>query len=138
MAYSKLQWRSSENRFEFSDDLYVDGDLIVSGVIYEGGAMKKKTLDWTGVVTGSTIWDPTPGKTWNLTCIVINATDDCTVTIFDDTNSTTNRIYKGKMAALQTVVIPLKPALPGGAADNILKLTTSAAGGQITVFGYET
>ena len=137
MASENLKWNESDARFEFSADLYVTGNLIVTGTVSEGGATVKKTLDWTGAVTGSTVWDPTGGTKFVLTQILLNATSDCTVTLFDQTDDTTNRIFKAGMAEMQSIVIPFKKPVESAAADNILKITTSASGGTITVYGYE-
>ena len=137
MSTENLKWDVAAGRFEFSNDLHITGDLIVTGTISEGGTAVKKTLDWTGAITGSTVWDPTGGTKFVLTNIFVNATADCTVTLFDQTDNTTNRIFKAEMADKQSIEIPFKKPLESATADNILKLTTSAAGGSITVVGYE-
>ena len=137
MSYKYLRWNTTNNRFELNSDVYITGDLILTGTISEGGTTVKKTKDWTGAITGSTVWDPTTGKKFVLTNILINATAACTITLFDGTDSTANRIFKAEMGAKQSIVIPFRKPLESAAVNNILKLTTSATGGQLTVIGYE-
>ena len=104
---------------------------------YISETLVKKTLDWAGAITGSTIWDPTAGKKFVIVNIIISCSAACTVTLFDNTDTTANRILKGYFAENGGLVSNFSQPIISSTADNILKITTSAAGGSVTVFGYE-
>ena len=112
-----------------------DGNIITTPYISK--TLIKKTYDWAGLVTAQTVWDPTGGKKFVITNIIISCSAACTVTIFDQTDDTTNRILKGYFAANGGLVSNFSQPIISSTADNILKITTSAAGGSLTVFGYE-
>ena len=67
----------------------------------------------------------------------MNCSAACTVTLFDHTDDTTNRIFKGSFAQYGGLVSNYTKPRISSTADNILKITTSAASGFITVTGYE-
>jgi hypothetical protein len=112
-------------------------DSIVARFFVDEQVFVSKTLDWAGAITGSTIWDPTTGTRFNITDIEIGCSAASTVTIFDETDDTTNRVCKFDLSQYGGVVITYRKVRRSAAVDNILKATCSAAGGYITVSGYE-
>jgi hypothetical protein len=103
----------------------------------EGRTVIKKTVDPTASQTAQTIWDPTAGKKFVITSIVIGCTTAGIITLFDETNDTTNRIAKLDMDANTNgnIIYPLPQE--SSTADNILKYTTGSFVGYLTVYGYE-
>lgn len=96
-----------------------------------------KTYDWTGAVTGGTVWQPAGGKKFVICDIVISASGACTVTLFDGTDNTTLRVMKLNTVAGGGISFNYRKPYVSATADNILKITTSATGGFLTVSGYE-
>lgn len=97
----------------------------------------KKTYDWTGAVTAQAVWTPSSGKKFVLTDMYVSVTADLTLTIFDNTDDTTNRIMKLSLKASSGFIDNRSKPFMSLAANNVLKITTSATGGYITVCGYE-
>ena len=98
---------------------------------------KKNTIDFTASQTAQTIWDPTTSTTYHITGWVISFSAAGTFHMFDDTDTTGNRVAKYFGAANGGANLSSLD-IPGGAADNILKYTTGAGCvGSITVFGFE-
>lgn len=97
----------------------------------------KKTIDFTASQTAQTIWDPTGGTTYHITGWVISFSAAGAFHMFDDTDTTANRIAK-YFGAINGGANLSSLDIPGGAADNILKYTTGAGCvGSITVYGFE-
>jgi hypothetical protein len=103
----------------------------------EGKTLIKKTVDATASQTAQDIWTPAGGNKFVITSYVITCTTAGIITLFDETDDTTNRIAKHDMSANSSgnVVFPLP--VPSSTADNDLKYTTGTFVGSITVFGYE-
>lgn len=97
----------------------------------------KKTYDWTDAVTAQAVWTPTSGTRFVLTNILISCSGACTVTLFDNTDDTTNRIFKASLAANSSTAIDFTSPVSSSAVNYVLKITTSATGGFLTVYGYE-
>ena len=90
--------------------------------------------DYTTEQTAATLWDPTGGTKFCITDISVSTATAGTITILDD--STIIREYKlaANGGAVENLKLPLKSAL----ADNILKITTSAAlDCFVAIGGYE-
>lgn len=109
---------------------------VASGVYNE--TMLKKTVDFTASQTAQTIWTPTSGKKFVVVQAIVSFSAGGTLTVFDGTDTTTNRIFQLHEAAnggmAWTAAIPVLSST----SDNVLKYTTGAgAAGSITVFGYE-
>ena len=103
-----------------------------------------KDASYTTAQTGVALWTPASGKRFIVTdgLITASGTTDATVSIFDDTDATGARLYRGYLNVSNigsTVInIPLKTPFLSTAADNVLKLTTSAAiDVDIILGGYE-
>jgi len=96
-----------------------------------------KTYDWTGAVTGGTVWQPASGKKFVLCDLVLSASGACTVTLFDGTDNTTLRVMKLNAVAGGGISFNYRKPYVSAAGNNILKITTSATGGFLTVSGYE-
>jgi hypothetical protein len=96
-----------------------------------------KTYDWTSAQTAQDVWTPAGGKKFVICDIVLTVSADCTVTLFDETDSTTLRILKGTFKDGGGVVMNYRKPYVSAAANNDLKITTSATGGFLTVSGYE-
>ena len=108
----------------------------------------KRTYDWTGIVAATSIWTPAAGKKFVLTGYEISVSAACNVTLIDTTsggttdtlgNATTEgtRIVKYYFAANSGSVRDRSMGYISATADNQLKIIASAAGGSITVEGYE-
>ena len=97
-----------------------------------------RSLDWSGVITVSELWKPSGGKRIHLEGWNVNTSAACTVTMFyGSTNDLGHRIFKGFYAADsgQGHLYTGKPLiLP---CDTEIRITTSATGGAITIYGYE-
>jgi len=119
-------------RFLLTDSF---GRLITESMFNK--TMIKKTYAWAGAVTGQAVWTPASGKKFVITDIILSASANCTVTLFDNTDNTTNRIMKLYLTSNQVVTHNFSIPVTSSTANNVLKITTSAAGGDITVFGYE-
>ena len=59
------------------------------------------------------------------------------MTIFDETNNTTNRIFKQEFIDNSGLAHAFKFPVKSSSAGNDLKITTSGAGGYVTAFGFE-
>ena len=121
---------------EIMDD-WDDSDQCKTKSYTERQTMVKKTVDFTASQTAQTIWDPTGGTKFVITSYVISCTTAGLITIFDETDDTTNRVAKHDLSANTSgnVVYPL-PCI-SSTADNKLEYTTGTAVGYITVYGYE-
>lgn len=98
-----------------------------------------KTIDFTSDQTAVTIWTPTLSY-FIITDLFISASDNLLITVFDNSDSTTNRICKFDLVAGGGVVINFKKPFKSAVAGNVLKFTTvstSGSSGSITVNGYE-
>ena len=100
-----------------------------------GGATK--VYDWSGAVTSGEVWSPQAGNRFIVSCMSINASTKCTVTVYDHSDSTVDRLYKGVIAADSTIVIPFPIPRCSRDPDRTLRITTSGAGGYLTVWGWE-
>lgn len=100
--------------------------------------MIKKTIDWSGAITASDLWTPTTGKRFNLSDLIIGINADCVVTIFDETDTTANRIFKQEFIDNSGLAHSFRIPIKSSAINQDLKITASAAGGYITAFGFET
>lgn len=116
-------------------------DVAVTQDALETKTPIKKTLDWTGSITGSTLWQPAAGKYFVMKLLVIKASAACTVTIFDHTDNTTNRFFKGYLVqgGGGPILFPGKSGKGqvGTGSSGILKITTDSSGGYVTAYGYE-
>lgn len=99
--------------------------------------MIKKTYDWGGAVTAQDVWDPTSGTKFVITDILIGVNTATDITLFDSTDSTANRIFKGYFADNSNLVSNQKLPIVSSTADNILKITTGGGSGSLTIYGYE-
>lgn len=111
--------------------------LTYLGPIQAIGGGVTKTYDWTQAVTEDTIWTPQSGNRFIISMIAINASGACTVSVFDEDDSEVDRIFKGTLAANATVVIPFPIPRCSREVNRKLQVTTSATGGFITVYGWE-
>jgi len=103
-----------------------------------------KDASFSTAQTGSILWQPATGKTYYVTdvSIIVGGSTDGIVTVFDDTDSTGNRLFKGaiEVATNRQFVFThqLKTPFKGASDDTILKLTTSAAMTiDVILHGYE-
>lgn len=104
----------------------------------ESATLIHKTIDFSASETAQIIWTPTSGKKFVITDIIISCSAAGAITVFDNTDSTTNRVVKGNFAANGGLTHPYSKAFISVAADNVLKYTTGAGiAGSITVSGYE-
>ena len=97
-----------------------------------------KTVDFAASETAQAIWTPASGKKFVITDIIISCSAAGTITVFDSTDSTANRVVKGSFAANGGLTHPYSKSFVSATADNVLKYTTGAGiAGSITVSGYE-
>lgn len=88
----------------------------------------------TTAQTATTLWDPTGGKKFVITDIIISTDTAMTITLIDQAAV----IYEFYFAANGGCVINLQTPYESTTADNILKYTTSANGKtSISIEGYE-
>lgn len=93
-----------------------------------------KSGDYSTAQTDTNLWTPTSGKKFVITDIIISTDTSMTVTLKDDTTT----IRKYYLQANTTIVENLHTPYTSIAADNILKITSSAAGNHyISIQGYE-
>jgi len=105
---------------------------------YEVHAFVKKTVDFTASQTAQTIWDPTTGTKFVITDWVISASAAGTITVFDSTDTTGNRVCKLNIAANGGACKRYKKDFESALLNNVLKYTTGTImTGSITVSGYE-
>jgi len=98
----------------------------------------KKTIDFSASETAQAIWTPASGKKFVITDIVIATSAGGTITIFDNTNDTTNRIIKVYLSANSGVTNNYRKPVVSSTADNVLKYTTGTGiAGSLTISGYE-
>lgn len=106
-----------------------------------GGATRtpwKSHVGFTASLTGQVIRTPTAGKTSFIEGYTIQFTGSGALTLFDNTDTATTRIYKGTGAATTQVTICPATPIPTSAANNVIYWTTGAgAVGDIVMWGYE-
>lgn len=100
-----------------------------------GGTTKIYT--WSGAETEDDVWVPQSGNRYVISCIVISSVGACTVTLFDHNDDESNRITKVNLAANTVVVIPFPIPRASSDPNKHLQITTSATGGDLTVYGWE-
>jgi len=106
--------------------------------VIENATLVKKTVDFSASQTAQAIWTPASGKKFVICDIVVSASAAGVITIFDNTDDTTNRICKLNLAANGGAVINYRKPIVSAAVDNVLKYTTGTGiAGSITVSGYE-
>ena len=114
-----------------------DGTLATSATL-SGAVLVTKTIDFAASETAQTIWTPTSGKKFVITDMIISCSAAGTITVFDSTDSTANRIVKGYFAANGGLSQPYSKPRTSSTADNVLKYTTgSGIAGSLTIQGYE-
>ena len=84
-----------------------------------------------------TLWDPTTGSKFVVTDMIVSVSSAATVTIFDGTDTTANRLAKASLAANGGFIHNFKIPFRSSTVDNLLKVTSTAATCYITVIGYE-
>lgn len=100
--------------------------------------MVHKDIKWTGALVGSALWTPATGKRFIVTDFLIICSNAVELTVFDGTDSDGNRLVGGSFAANGGISAPnLRSSFRSSAINNVLKITTSAGSGYITVLGYE-
>ena len=107
------------------------------------GAVKKDKINYTIVnkhvssadaTGGVTIWDPTSGKKFVVTDLIISTDTDMTVTIKDGANAVMVLYLAANGGAVSNFQTPLQSS----AANNNLSVLTSATGNiAVTATGYE-
>ena len=98
----------------------------------------KKDFDFVGAQTAQILWDPGAGKKFVVSDIVLSSNGNAAVTIFDETNSAGNIIYKGKLINGTNIPINLRVPIESIAYANKLKFTSVGVGDVSGVIvGYE-
>ena len=109
-----------------------------SGDVSDSTVLVVKTVDFAASATAQAIWTPASGKKFVITDIIISCSAAGTITVFDSTDSTANRVVKGYFSANGGIDHPYSKAFVSAAADNILKYTTGTGiAGSLTIWGYE-
>ena len=111
--------------------------LAYMGPVQSFGGGVTKGYDWSEAVTEQTVWQPYSGNRFVISCLMINTSGACTVSVFDEVDDETNRLFKGVLAANATVIIPYPVPRVAADANRKLEITTSATGGYLTVWGWE-
>jgi phage baseplate assembly protein gpV len=102
------------------------------------GTRVTKSVTLAASETGTTIWDPTAGKKFYITDVIIALVDGGRITLFDSTNAEANLVFDGELYGAPLHLNFQQRPWKSAAIDNILKATTDAsAAGTITVHGYE-
>ena len=98
-----------------------------------------KNYEWSGAVSNILVWRPSAGNRWIASNIVINASGESIVTLYDGTDVAGNRVFEGSIGAEQTVVIPYPVPRPANEIDGdlIITVTGGSAAGYLTVYGWE-
>lgn len=103
-----------------------------------------KDVSFSSAQTGAAIWTPASGKKFVLTdiTIVCGGVTDAVVTVFDGTDSSGNRVFKGTIDVSNNKQFSydhgFRTPQVSSAVNNVLKLTTSAnITIDITAHGYE-
>lgn len=98
----------------------------------------KKAVDFTASTTGGTIWTPATGKIFVITDYEITFSGAGLITIFDQTDDTTNRVCKWNGAVSGGVVHAFRKPFKSSTVNNVLKYTTGAGCvGSLIFYGYE-
>lgn len=98
---------------------------------------QRKTVDWSGAITATTLWAPATGARVVITDYIVSITTASKCTVFAETNNTTQRCFqidgtdKGG-AAMPHLRSPIRTT--GG---ETVKVTTDGGAGTVTVYGYE-
>ncbi len=111
--------------------------IAYSGPLQERGHGININYAWAAAATDDVIWQPATGNRFVVSLLLINTTDACVITIFDDDNDDVDILYKGSLGAEQQVVIPYPIPRPSAGINRALRITTSATGGYIQVWGWE-
>lgn len=88
-----------------------------------------------GGVGETTIWDPTAGKKWVVTDIIVSCTANAIITFRDGTAGATIAIFA--ILANTTIKMNFQTPIMSTAADNNFTAQTTAATVAISLFGYE-
>ena len=111
--------------------------LAYSGPLQDRGHGVNIAYTWTGAVTDAVLWTPATGNRFVVSNIIVNTSGACTVAIFDDDESTIDTLFKGALGANATVVIPYNIPRPSAGVNRSLRITTSATGGFVQVWGWK-
>lgn len=87
--------------------------------------------------TAQTIWTPAAGKKWVLEYLIVSASTGGVITIFDNTDTSANTVFKGTLTTGAPSIVPCG-GHPSSTADNVLKYTTGTFVGTVVAVGYET
>ena len=111
--------------------------------------MPKTSVLFTGAQTGGTILDPTSGKRWVLTKLIVTVTGTAIVSVFDGTDAAASQVFKQRIT--DGIALDFEPDrgeeaprflregfLRSSAADNILKITyPETVNAYVTIHYYE-
>ena len=111
--------------------------MAFHGPIEDIGGGVSKSYTWSAEVTEADVWIPETGNRFIISNIIISSVGACTVTLFDEVDSSAGRICKVNLAANTITVIPFPIPRPSSDINQSLQITTSATGGDLTVFGWE-
>lgn len=111
--------------------------LAYHGPVEDYGGGVTKTYTWGAAATEVDVWVPQTGNRFIISNIIISSVGACTVTLFDDDDDESNRIAKVNLAANTVIEIPFPIPRPSSDPNKKLQVTTSATGGDLTVFGWE-
>ncbi len=115
----------------------------VSGAVTATDSVVSATLvhhavDFTAGQTAQAVWTPASGKKFVITDMSILLTDAGAITVFDNTDSTANRVFKGYFPANDGFDRHCSKPFKSSTNDNVLKYTTDVtAAGSLVVWGYE-
>jgi len=149
-------WEESASGIEFASDdvssvhyqrvkLDLGGDGATVPVVgalptapFGNKTLVKKTADFAASATGTAIWTPASGLKFAVVQAIVSFSAAGALTVFDETNDTTNRVFELNGAANGGMAISFAIPVISAVADNILKYTTgTVVAGSLTVFGYE-
>ncbi len=115
----------------------------VSGSVTATDSVVSATLvhhavDFTAGQTAQAVWTPASGKKFVITDMIISLTAAGTITVFDNTDSTANRVAKGYFTANGGLDHSCSKPFKSSTNDYVLKYTTDlTAAGSLVVWGYE-
>ena len=113
----------------------ISGSVTTSGVSV---TLVHHAVDFTAGQTAQAVWTPASGKKFVITDMSISFTDAGAITVFDNTDSTANRVFKGYFPANDGFDHSCGKPFKSSTNDNVLKYTTDVtAAGSLVVWGYE-
>ena len=112
--------------------------LPTEAVPHSESAQWRDSKAYTASQTAQAIRTPTGGKKFVVLGVIVTPTGSGPLTIYDDSDVSTNYLWKGTPSVGASVVLMFHTPWSSSAINQVLRYTSGAgATGQITAYGYE-